>query len=79
VAENSYAPGGTSTDDGRPDDPVPGRRPVLVEAEKRCWRRRCRCGGGDLFSGAGIALHLFGFVVQQPRFSVVGCSPAFSG
>ena len=72
--ENSYKPaGGTATDDGHgPMIPflVVGlfwwKRKELLALPLAVW------WPGIFFLVAGIALHLFGFVVQQPRFSVVG-------
>ena len=71
--KNSYAPGGTSTDDGH------GPMIPFLVAGLFWWKRKTLLAPplqvwwpGIFFLAAGIALHLFGFVVQQPRFSVVG-------
>jgi len=71
--ENSYNPGGTASDDAH-GQLIPflviglfwWKRKELLALPLQVW------WPGMLLVAAGIALHLFGFVVQQPRFSVVG-------
>ena len=71
--KNSYHPGGSSSDDSF-GDLIPfvvvglmwwKRKELLVLPLQIWWP-------GILFLIAGSALHLFGFMLQQPRFSVVG-------
>ena len=71
--ENSYNPGGTASDDGH------GNLIPFVVVGLFWWKRKELLAlplqawwPGIFFLLAGVVLHLFGFVVQQPRFSVVG-------
>jgi exosortase len=71
--ENSYKPAGTASDDGH-GNLIPflvlglfwWKRKTLLSLPLQLW------WPGIFFLVVGIALHLFGFSVQQPRFSVVG-------
>lgn len=70
---NSYHPGGVDSDDSF-GELMPfvviglmwWKRNELLALPLQTWRP------GILFLIAGIGLHLFGFALQQPRFSVVG-------
>ena len=70
--ENSYLPGGQSSDDAH-GNLIPfvvvglfwWKRKELLRLPLQIW------WPGILFLFAAIGLHLFGYVLQQPRFSVV--------
>jgi exosortase len=71
--DNSYHPGGVDSDDAF------GELIPLVVIGLMWWKRRELLAlplqtwrPGIFFLLAGIGLHLFGFALQQPRFSVVG-------
>ncbi len=71
--ENSYRAGGASSDDGQ-GNLIPflvlglfwWKRNTLLALPAKLW------WPGIFFLLAGAGLHVFGYTVQQPRFSVVG-------
>src|SRR5690349_23837032 len=42
------------------------KRKELVKLDLKCW------GVGTLLLALGVAVHVFGYLIQQPRLSIVG-------